>query len=210
MGWSGLLDRESVLLGDGVVELADAVDDVGVGGEEVDAGLLGGFECSGVAAEPVLLHVELVVVGSDGLLPVGFGFGEVDGAGLFGLAGSVSGPQPEIGVVGPGEVVVVAALGVVEGLVGVADGGVGPAAGPGVQVGPVGFDLGDLVAEAGELVGDVGRDGRGQPVPFRDQLGGAGRGLHGELVAVGDPLLAALLVPSPGEPLGGVVVGRGR
>ena len=141
--------------------------------------------CSGVAAEPVLLDVELVVVGSDGLLPDGFGFGDVDGAGLFGSSGSVSGPQPQIGVVGPGEVVVVGALGVLEGLVGVADGGVGPAAGPGVQVGPVGFDLGDLVAEAGELVGDVGRDGRGQPVPFRDQLGGAGRGSGGELVAVG-------------------------
>ncbi len=177
-GWSGLLDLESVLLGKRLVELADAVDDVGVGREEVGASLLGGLERSGVAAEPICLDVELVVVGSDCLLPVGFGLGDVDVAGLFGFAGSVSGPQPQMGVVGPARVVVVAALGVLEGLVGVADGGVGPATGPGVEVGSVGVDVGDLVAEVGELVGDVGRDGRGQPVPFGDQLGGAGgRGL---------------------------------
>ena len=113
-------------------------------------------------------------MGSDGFPPVGFGLGAVDGAGLFGSSGSVSGPQPQIGVVGPGQVVVMAALSVLEGPLGLADGGMGPAAGPGVQVGSVGLDLGDLVAEADELVGDVGRDGRGQPVPFPGQLGGAG------------------------------------
>ena len=51
-GSAGLLDLES-LLGNGLVELADAVDDLGVGSEVVGAGLFGGFERSGVAAKLV-------------------------------------------------------------------------------------------------------------------------------------------------------------
>ena len=123
----------------------------------------------------------------------------------------MSGPQPEIAVLGPEHVAVVGALGVLEGLVGVADGGVGPPAGPGVQVGPVGFDLGDLVADPGELVGDVGRDQPDAAGPVRRSArrrscwaratAWARSVIHG---------LAALLVPGPGEPLGGLArVGGG-
>ena len=68
-GRSGCLDRKSLLFGDDVVELGDAADNVGVGGEELSAGLVGGLERSGVADEPVFLDAELFVVGSDGLLP---------------------------------------------------------------------------------------------------------------------------------------------
>ena len=135
-----------------------------------------------------------------------------DGAGLFGLTGSVSGPQPQIAVLGPQHVVVVGSHGVLEGLVGVADGGVGPPAGPGVQVGPVGFDLGDLVADPGELVGDVGRDQAGSAGPVRRSARRYPADGLGDVLGRRSVIhcLAALLVPGPRQPLGGLArVGGG-
>src|SRR5487761_1748026 len=135
----------------------------------------------------------------DGVRPGPVGLRDGDGAALFGLPGSASGPQSEITVLGPEQVLVVGSHGVLEGQVRVADGRVGPPAGPGVQVGPVGFGLGDLVADTGDLVRDVGRDQPGEPVPFAGQVGDIPLDAGDVLGAFGDPLLAALLVPGPGE-----------
>ena len=108
----------------------------------------------------------------------------------------MSGPQPEIAVLGPQDVALMGALGVLEGLVGVADGGVGPAASGGVQVGSVGFDVDNLIADPVELVGDIRRDRGEQLVPFAgDDLLGAGGGLG----AVGDPGLAAAMTRAAWE-----------
>jgi hypothetical protein len=97
-----------------------------MGGEERAASLLGGRELSGVAAEGDQLQLagEFVVVRSHRLLPGTVSLRGSYGAGLFGLTGSVSGPQPDIAVLGPHDVTVMGALSVPEGLVGVADGGV--------------------------------------------------------------------------------------
>jgi hypothetical protein len=49
--WATLPGTQLVLVvGDGVVEFADAGDDPGLGGDELAAGLLGGFEGSGFTA----------------------------------------------------------------------------------------------------------------------------------------------------------------
>jgi hypothetical protein len=60
--------------------------------------------------------------------------------------------------------------------------------------------LGELVADAGDLVGYVGRDQPGQPIPFGGQVATAFSTRRG-LGSVGDPFLAALLVPGPCQPL---------
>jgi hypothetical protein len=54
----------SLLLGDGVVDFADAVEDARMGAEKVAPVLLSGMELSGVAAEADQLADEFVVVRS--------------------------------------------------------------------------------------------------------------------------------------------------
>ena len=84
-GWAGSVGPQlAVLLRDGAVDFADAVEDPRMGGEERAAGLLGGLELSGVAAEVDQLAAEFVVARSHDLLPGAVSLGNSRGAGLFG------------------------------------------------------------------------------------------------------------------------------
>ena len=135
-----------------------------------------------------------------------------DGAGLFGLSGSVSGPQPEIAVLGPQHVVVVGSHGVLEGLVGVADGGVGPPAGPRragrpgrIRLRRSGGGRGRVwsVTSGGMAAGPAGPV---RAVSSAIRSCGAGD----DLGAVGDPLLGGAAGPRPMRAARRLGEGRGR
>jgi hypothetical protein len=77
-GWAGLARPQLVLLSAyGVVDFADAVEDPGIGGEEVAAGLLSDFEFSAFAAEADQVPAKLVVMRPHGLLPGAVSLGDI-------------------------------------------------------------------------------------------------------------------------------------
>jgi hypothetical protein len=182
-----------------LVEVADAVDGLGVGVEVRGPRLPGGFQLRYLAGEPCLLARQLVGVGSDDLLPGGVGFSEGGGGALDGLAVSASGEDAVSGIVRSVELVVVGPPGHSERLVARTDRGVGPAAGAVLQVDQIALQVGLIRSEPVEAVGDVGGDGGEEAVTFvadgDDGLGGTG--------LVGDPFLTAFLSPVPSQPFDG-------
>ena len=121
------------------------------------------------------------------------------GTGLEVIAAAVSGKDSAVGLLGAAEDLFVGIARKLEVLVARSNGCLRPPPDAGAEVGKVCFERGLLFVDMSELVGDVRRDTVNESSVLGTQLGET---LGGSSL-VSDPLLAALVIPGPGEALGG-------
>jgi hypothetical protein len=195
----------SGLLGEGLVDLIDSGHKVGVAVEIDGPGGLGRLDLGSFVVKLTALGSQPLDVGTEGLPPKRVSLDEHGGSGLFAVPGSTPGKHPETGVAGPGRSALLVPAGGVEVVPCPSDGWVcGPSSAPGFKVGEVGVDLAGLLAESVEFVADVARDRQSELFEFGQKVGLIG----GEVSLVADPLLAALLVPGPGQARSGLELVR--
>jgi len=201
------------LLGfDGSMQLADPVNDVGVHLDEVGSGLFPIFEFADLRSEPGPLVLEKPSVRFGCLLPGTFGCLQRGGAGVEVLTAAVPGEEPTVGVLGSAEVLRLDSPGCLKARVTIPNGRVGPPSGASPKIGEVLFEGISSLVDLSKPVGDGRRDAADELAVLgaQDLEAFDGSGL------VGDPLLATLVVPGPGEALrslgevrsGGVDVAR--
>ena len=123
------------------------------------------------------------------------------GTGLEVIAASVPGEESTAGILNAAEDLFVSSARNLEILVARSNGCVRPPPGAGAEVGKVLFVRGLLFVDVSKLVGDVRRDAPDEFSVLGTKLGET----LGAPGLVSGPLLAALVIPGPGQTLGGLV-----
>jgi len=167
--------------------------------DEVGSRLLRILELADLSREPGLLAFEGLSVRFGRALPGTLGRLQRRATGPEVFAASVPGEKPAVGVLGATEVLLVDSARDLQVLVTGSDGSVRPSSGAGPEVGEVLFEVGLLFSDVSELVGD----GRWDAPDELSVLGAKGlEALRGSGLVSG-PSLAALVIPGPGQTLGG-------
>jgi hypothetical protein len=185
----------------GTAQKVNTVDELRVGLDELGSCLLHSFELARVAAEPGALAFEKPGIGFDRVLASMLSRLQGGSTGRETSAASVPGEEPRVGILDAAEVFFVGSARTLEVLVARSTGCVRPPSGTGPEVSQVLLQDGLLFSYSDELIGNVRRDAREEffvlGTQLDEMLGCAG--------LVSGPLLAAFVVPGPGEALGGLV-----
>ncbi len=174
--------------------------------DELGSRLLRIFELADLSGEPGQRAFEKPIVRFGRAPPGMLSRLQGGGTGLETFAAAVPGDESAVGVLGATEVLLVYSARGLQVLVAGSDGSTGPSSRAGAEVGKILFEGGLLLVHVDELLGDERRNAAEElPVlgaHVDETLGGSG--------LVGGPLLAALVIPGPGETLRSLgEIGRG-